>query len=77
MDRRDTIWAGTTLEQLLSRQVVPPRAWDALQANSPTARSTDRGLFRPGLRVVAMEERTGRRDADRWLDHPAGALIEG
>lgn len=71
-----TIWARTTVEQLMSRQFVRPRHCDQFATSGAASQDRNRGLFRPGLRVVDVGRLT-RPQVNRWLDQPAGALIEG
>lgn len=73
---QDEIWARSTIEELLSRQVERTRPCE--QATGAAAQERrQRGQFRPGLRVVNIDGTAGDRRVERWLDHPSGALIEG
>lgn len=69
------IWARTTVEELMSRQLILPRPCVATLPGA-AAQDRDGGLFRPGLRVVAIDGERGRQ-IDRWRANPAGVLIEG
>ena len=75
----DTIWARSTVEELLSRQFVRPRPCNVHSSKRKTSGAIDRkrpedaGLFRPGLRVVAIDG----LQIDRWLDDPVVVTIEG
>lgn len=70
----DTIWAQSTVEELLSRQFTRPRpctVHSSARPAMPLAKKT--GLFRPGLRVVAIDG----PQINRWLDDPVEVTIEG
>ena len=69
----DTIWAQSTVEELLSRQFVRPSPCNAYVAARRAAKVAEKGLFRPGLRVVAIDA----LQVDRWLDDPVAVTIEG
>lgn len=72
----DRIWARSTIEELLSRQVERTRSGDVATRAAVRDRQPQ-GQFRPGLRVVNIDDETRDGRVNRWLDHPAGAVIEG
>lgn len=69
----DTIWAQSTVEELLSRQFVRPRPCNVHSSARRTPPVVEKGVFRPGLRVVAIDG----LQIDRWLDDPMVVTIEG
>ena len=74
----DTIWAQSTIEELLSRQFVrPSRCASQHRSNNASPRRPVRdaaqGAFRPGLRVVAIDG----LQIDRWVDDPVVVTIDG
>jgi hypothetical protein len=73
---RPSIWARSTIEELMSRQVARRKLCESEPSRGTAARSRDRGTFRPGLRVVAIEE-SARHQMSGWLDQFAGVTIEG
>jgi hypothetical protein len=73
---RPSVWARSTVEELMSRQVTGHKPCEADSSRGTAARSRDRGVFRPGLRVVALAE-PAPGEMSGWLNHPAGVTIEG
>lgn len=73
---QDGIWARSTIEQLLSRQCQHSASGKGQTGAAAQARR-QRGQFRPGLRVIAIDAEGSAGHVDRWLDHPTCAVIEG
>lgn len=66
----------STAEELMTRQFVRPSYCERMSSTGGAVRARERGQFRPGLRIVELDEPADATDAGHWVDHPAGATID-
>lgn len=69
---------ASTIEQLMARQLVRPilRHQPNNRSDEPSERERRGRGFRPGLRVVAIEDRPDSGRMERWQDEAAGMTID-
>lgn len=71
---RPSLWARSTIEQLMARQLAQPGPGERSDLQGAAAQARNRGAFQPGLRVVLIDERRG---SGRWVNLAARETIEG